>query len=50
MLAERAEPKTSDPGPCNPTPPMPSYQEFQQEHPEQFNKLVQYVASLKGED
>jgi menaquinol-cytochrome c reductase cytochrome b/c subunit len=34
----------------NPTSPMPSYQEFQRENPEQFDKLVQYVASLKGED
>jgi menaquinol-cytochrome c reductase cytochrome b/c subunit len=33
----------------NPTPPMPSYREFQQENPEQFDKLVEYVASLKGE-
>jgi hypothetical protein len=29
---------------------MPSYVEFQQENPEQFNKLVEYVASLKGEE
>jgi menaquinol-cytochrome c reductase cytochrome b/c subunit len=34
----------------NPTSPMPSYQEFQQENPEQFDKLVEYVASLKGEE
>jgi quinol---cytochrome c reductase cytochrome c subunit, bacillus type len=34
----------------NPTPPMPPYQEFQQENPEQFDKLVEYVASLKGEE
>jgi menaquinol-cytochrome c reductase cytochrome b/c subunit len=34
----------------NPTPPMPSYQSLAQENPEQFNKLVQYVASLKGEE
>jgi menaquinol-cytochrome c reductase cytochrome b/c subunit len=33
----------------NPTPPMPSYQEFQRDNPEQFDKLVQYVASLRGE-
>jgi menaquinol-cytochrome c reductase cytochrome b/c subunit len=33
----------------NPTPPMPPYRQLQQEHPEQFNQLVQYVASLKGE-
>jgi menaquinol-cytochrome c reductase cytochrome b/c subunit len=34
----------------NPTPPMPPYVEFQRENPEQFNKLVEYVASLKGEE
>ena len=34
----------------NPTSPMPSYQSLQQEEPEQFAKLVDYVASLKGED
>jgi menaquinol-cytochrome c reductase cytochrome b/c subunit len=34
----------------NPTSPMPPYREFQRENPEQFNKLVQYVASLKGEE
>jgi menaquinol-cytochrome c reductase cytochrome b/c subunit len=34
----------------NPTSPMPSYREFQRENPEQFEKLVQYVASLKSED
>ncbi len=34
----------------NPTAPMPSYREFQRENPEQFNKLVEYVASLKGEE
>jgi menaquinol-cytochrome c reductase cytochrome b/c subunit len=34
----------------NPTPPMPSYASLAQENPEQFNKLVQYVASLKGEE
>src|SRR5215211_868952 len=33
----------------NPTPPMPSYSQLQKEHPEQFNQLVKYVASLKGE-
>ena len=33
----------------NPTSPMPSYASLQQEHPEQFDKLVEYVASLKGE-
>jgi menaquinol-cytochrome c reductase cytochrome b/c subunit len=33
----------------NPTPPMPPYRRLQQENPEQFNQLVEYVASLKGE-
>ncbi len=33
----------------NPTSPMPSYRELQDQKPEQFDKLVQYVASLKGE-
>jgi menaquinol-cytochrome c reductase cytochrome b/c subunit len=33
----------------NPTPPMPSYASMRQENPEQFDKLVEYVASLKGE-
>jgi len=34
----------------NPTPPMPSFQALREEHPEQFDKLVAYVASLKSED
>ena len=34
----------------NPTPPMPSYESLAQENPEQFDKLVEYVASLKGEE
>ena len=34
----------------NPTSPMPSYASLQAENPEQFDKLVQYVASLKGEE
>ena len=34
----------------NPTSPMPSYATFQQDNPEQFDKLVEYVASLKGEE
>ena len=34
----------------NPTPPMPSFRALQKEKPEQFNKLVEYVASLKGEN
>ena len=33
----------------NPTSPMPSYKSFLEENPKQFDKLVQYVASLKGE-
>jgi menaquinol-cytochrome c reductase cytochrome b/c subunit len=33
----------------NPTPPMPPYTKLQQQHPEQFNQLVQYVASLKSQ-
>jgi menaquinol-cytochrome c reductase cytochrome b/c subunit len=34
----------------NPTPPMPSFRSLQEEHPEQFDKLVEYVASLKGDE
>jgi hypothetical protein len=33
----------------NPTPPMPPYTQLQQQNPEQFNQLVEYVASLKEE-
>jgi mono/diheme cytochrome c family protein len=33
----------------NPTPPMPSYSRLQQETPEQFDQLVDYVASLRSE-
>jgi menaquinol-cytochrome c reductase cytochrome b/c subunit len=33
----------------NPTPPMPPYRQMQQNNPEQFDQLVEYVASLKGE-
>ena len=33
----------------NPTPPMPPYRQLQQDNPEQFDELVEYVASLKGE-
>jgi menaquinol-cytochrome c reductase cytochrome b/c subunit len=32
----------------NPTPPMPSYQSLLQDNPQQFNQLVDYVASLRG--
>ncbi len=34
----------------NPTAPMPSYANFRKTNPEQFEKLVQYVASLKGDE
>src|SRR5918997_1710761 len=33
----------------NPTQPMPSYSKLQEEQPEQFKHLVEYVASLKKE-
>jgi menaquinol-cytochrome c reductase cytochrome b/c subunit len=34
----------------NPTSPMPSYASLREENPAQFDKLVQYLASLKGEE
>jgi mono/diheme cytochrome c family protein len=34
----------------NPTSPMPSYTSMREENPEQFDKLVEYVASLKSDD
>jgi menaquinol-cytochrome c reductase cytochrome b/c subunit len=34
----------------NPTPPMPSFRTLQEDNPEQFDKLVEYVASLKGNE
>ena len=34
----------------NPTAPMPSYANYRKTNPEQFDKLVQYVASLKGDE
>ena len=34
----------------NPTAPMPSYASYRKTNPEQFDKLVQYVASLKGDE
>jgi menaquinol-cytochrome c reductase cytochrome b/c subunit len=34
----------------NPTSPMPPYTELLEENPEQFDKMVEYVASLKSED
>jgi menaquinol-cytochrome c reductase cytochrome b/c subunit len=33
----------------NPTPPMPPYRQMQKHNPEQFNQLVQYVASLRDD-
>ena len=30
--------------------PMPSYASYRESNPEQFNKLVQYVASLRGDE
>jgi menaquinol-cytochrome c reductase cytochrome b/c subunit len=33
----------------NPTSPMPSFRALREEQPEQFDKLVEYVASLKGD-
>jgi menaquinol-cytochrome c reductase cytochrome b/c subunit len=33
----------------NPTSPMPSFRALREEKPEQFTKLVEYVASLKGD-
>ncbi len=34
----------------NPTSPMPSYESLRENNPEQFQALVDYVASLKGEE
>jgi menaquinol-cytochrome c reductase cytochrome b/c subunit len=34
----------------NPTPPMPSFQSLQQDNPEEFDELVEFVASLRSED
>jgi mono/diheme cytochrome c family protein len=34
----------------NPTSPMPPYTTFLDENPEQFDKMVEYVASLKSEE
>ena len=33
----------------SPTAPMPSYANYRKTNPEQFNKLVQYVASLRSD-
>jgi menaquinol-cytochrome c reductase cytochrome b/c subunit len=32
----------------NPTPPMPPYTQLQRDNPKQFQQLIDYVASLKG--
>jgi menaquinol-cytochrome c reductase cytochrome b/c subunit len=34
----------------NPTAPMPSYQALRDDNPEQFNELVEFVASLRSEN
>jgi menaquinol-cytochrome c reductase cytochrome b/c subunit len=33
----------------NPTPPMPPYTQLQRDDPKQFQQLIDYVASLKGD-
>jgi menaquinol-cytochrome c reductase cytochrome b/c subunit len=33
----------------NPTPPMPSFRTFRQDNPNEFNELVNFVASLRSE-
>jgi hypothetical protein len=33
----------------NPTSPMPSFQSYREENPREFEEMVNYVASLKGE-
>jgi menaquinol-cytochrome c reductase cytochrome b/c subunit len=33
----------------NPTPPMPPYTQLQRDNPKQFQQLIDYVASLKGD-
>jgi hypothetical protein len=33
----------------NPTPPMPPYTRLQRDNPKQFQQLIDYVASLKGD-
>jgi menaquinol-cytochrome c reductase cytochrome b/c subunit len=48
-IGQRLGPQAIERTLLNPTSPMPSYQSFRDDHPEQFDKLVQYVASLKGE-
>jgi menaquinol-cytochrome c reductase cytochrome b/c subunit len=49
-IGDRLGPNAIERTLVNPTPPMPSFRSYRQEKPEQFNKLVQYVASLKSED
>lgn len=34
----------------NPTAPMPSYETFRDEHPQEFEQMVDFIASLRGED
>jgi mono/diheme cytochrome c family protein len=48
-IGQRLGPQAIERTLLNPTSPMPSYQSFRDDNPEQFDKLVQYVASLKGE-
>jgi menaquinol-cytochrome c reductase cytochrome b/c subunit len=48
-IGQRLGPQAIERTLLNPTSPMPSYQSFRDDNPEQFEKLVQYVASLKGE-
>src|ERR687894_153138 len=49
LIGERLGPQAIARTLVNPTSPMPSYKFFLDENPEQFDKLVEYVASLKGE-
>jgi menaquinol-cytochrome c reductase cytochrome b/c subunit len=49
-IGERLGPQAIARTLVNPTSPMPSYKSFLDQNPEQFDKLVQYVASLKGEE
>lgn len=34
----------------NPTSPMPSYASFREQNPEQFDEMVSFIASLRGEE
>jgi len=49
-IGQRLGPQAIERTLINPTPPMPSYQSFRDDNPEQFDKLVDYVASLKGSE